>query len=265
MSGPVGVGVGSPSTGAIARQLALRNLKRLVRMPSAFIPSVLMPVFMTVAFASVYRGMTLVPGFPTRDPFSWFVPMSAIQGCAFGAIGMGFAALMDVTTRFSDRLLLAPSGRAAMVIGPLTATAVRGLFPYTAAVIIGLAAGADAPAGVPAYLMLFATCQLMGFVACGWALGLAYRIRTMAAAGPMQFSVMFLFFLSTANVPLAVMTGWLHSVARVNPMTNVFRMARQGFLGEISWHDTWPGLLTLVVAVVLTSIWAERSVRRLID
>lgn len=254
-----------PSTLAIARKLATRNLYRIVRLPSAFIPSVLMPVFMTVAFASVYRGMTLLPGFPTKDPFSWFVPQSALQGSAFGAIGLGFGALVDVTTRFNDRLLLAPSGRAAMVIGPMAAAMVRCLFPYTAAVTIGVAAGADAPSGVSAYLVLFGTCQLLGLVFCGWALGLAYRIRTMAAAGPMQFSVMFLFFLSTANVPLSIMTGWLHSVARFNPMTNVFRLARQGFLGDITWHDSWPGLLTLAIALVVSTIWAERSVRGLID
>ena len=38
------------------------------------------------------------------------------------------------------------------------------------------------------------------------------------------------------------MQGWLHSVARINPMTNILRLGRQGFVGEITWADIvgWP-------------------------
>ena len=59
----------------------------------------------------------------------------------------------------------------------------------------------------------------------------------------MQVGIFVAMFLSVGQVPLDVMEGWLHTVARLNPMTNMLRMARQGFVGEITWHDTWPGLL----------------------
>ncbi len=37
----------------------------------------------------------------------------------------------------------------------------------------------------------------------------------------MQTGVFLLLFLSTAQMPLHLLTGWLHSVARVNPMSNI--------------------------------------------
>ena len=42
------------------------------------------------------------------------------------------------------------------------------------------------------------------------------------------------------------MTGWLHTVARLNPLTNILRLARVGFLGDIVWADCWGGLVASV-------------------
>jgi ABC-2 type transport system permease protein len=255
---------GTPSTWAISQQLAIRSLRRIRRLPSAFLPSLVMPIFLTLSFASVYRGVTLLPDFPTRNAFSWFVPMAALQGAAFGAISMGFGALGDMAIGFADRLLLAPQARAAMVIGPMYASLLRVIAPFAAAVMIGLIAGIDAPGGVGSYGILLATCALVGLVFVPWSLGLAYRIKSQAAAGPMQASVMFTFFLSAAQMPLSEMNGWLHAIARVNPMTNVFRMARQGFVGDITWAHTWPALLTFALTIPLAVLWASRSIRRLV-
>jgi ABC-type polysaccharide/polyol phosphate export permease len=63
-------------------------------------------------------------------------------------------------------------------------------------------------------------------------------------------------------VPLSLQTGWLHGVARFNPVTNVLRMARQGFVGDVTWHDTWPGLLAIVVLVVALGGLALRGLKR---
>ncbi len=51
--------------------------------------------------------------------------------------------------------------------------------------------------------------------------------------------------LTTAYAPLALLTGWLQTVARINPVTQVVEAARQGFVGSVTWGDTWPGYLAL--------------------
>ena len=43
---------------------------------------------------------------------------------------------------------------------------------------------------------------------------------------------MFILILTTtAYAPIALLTGWLHTVAEINPVTKVVEAARQGFVG----------------------------------
>ena len=84
------------------------------------------------------------------------------------------------------------------------------------------------------------------------------------AAPLMQIGVFVTIFLASAQVPIAVMTGWLHAVARVNPMSNVLRLARTGFLGDVTWSDCWGGLVALAVGTVLAALFAARQFRHLV-
>ena len=66
-----------------------------------------------------------------------------------------------------------------------------------------------------------------------------------------------------AHVPLEVMEGWLHAVARLNPMTYVLELAREGFLGDVTWADTWPGALALAGFIFVLGAFAFRGLQRL--
>jgi hypothetical protein len=59
------------------------------------------------------------------------------------------------------------------------------------------------------------------------------------------------------------MDGWLFHVARLNPATSVMRFARQGFIGDITWSVTWPGLVAMAVMVSATVVAAATSMRKL--
>ena len=50
---------------------------------------------------------------------------------------------------------------------------------------------------------------------------------------------------TTAYAPQELLTGWLEVVAKLNPVTLVLEAVRQGFVGDVTWADTWPGLLAL--------------------
>lgn len=96
------------------------------------------------------------------------------------------------------------------------------------------------------------------------ALSLVHEPQSQRAAPLMQIGIFVSIFLATAQVPLAAMTGWLHAVARVNPMTNVLRLARVGFLGPVIWEDCWGGLLALAIGTVLAALFAARQFRNLV-
>ena len=254
---------GTGRTGAISVQLAVRGMRSLVRLPSAFFPSVLFPVFLIVAFSGAYSGLTRVPDFPTDTILNWYVPLAICQGSAFIGVGAGMGATRDIETGFFDRLLLAPAPRVALLAGPALNVVVRVVVPFTVVLLIGVAGGARLEGGPLGLVTLFVAAAGTALVHAFWCLGIAFRARSQRAAPLMQIGVFTTIFLATAQVPLSVMTGWLKSVARVNPMTNVLRLARAGFLGDITWAECWGGLLALGLAVGLAGVWALRSLRRL--
>jgi ABC-type polysaccharide/polyol phosphate export permease len=51
-------------------------------------------------------------------------------------------------------------------------------------------------------------------------------------------------------------------VARFNPMSNVLGLAREGFLGGITWAGTWPGLVSLGGLAVAATLFAASSMRK---
>jgi len=67
-----------------------------------------------------------------------------------------------------------------------------------------------------------------------------------------------------------VMDGWLHTVARINPATNILRLARVGLVNEsspdyVSWNAIWGGLLAIAVMGGLSLLFAVRNLRKLSD
>jgi ABC-2 type transport system permease protein len=252
------------TTLTVVNSLARRNLVNISRLPSAFIPSLVMPIFLTIAFSGAFSAITRLPTFPTHNSLDWFMPLAAIQGSSFGGIGVAFGAVRDLETKFFDRLLMAPAPRSALLLGPMLAGAFRALPPVVLVTTVGFIGGASLPGGPLGLVTLLAGCLGLAVISCGWGLGLAYRIRSNAAGALAQVGIFFIVFLSSAQTPLSVMRGWLHGVARVNPMTNVLRLAREGFLGNVTWGNTWGGLVAIAVIAPLSVLFAIRGLRKVV-
>ena len=187
------------------------------------------------------------------------------MGAGFSGIGIGFATIRDLESGFFDRLRMAPAPRTSLLLGPLFAAWIRGLLVLASVLIVGFAFGARLEGGPMGLVTLTAGGLGIATMGTGWGLGLAYRFRDMRAAALMQLTLFNALFLTNAQAPLSVMSGWLHAVARVNPFTNVLRLARQGFLGDVTWQDSWGGLLAIVVLSVLALLFALSGLRRLAD
>jgi ABC-2 type transport system permease protein len=91
---------------------------------------------------------------------------------------------------------------------------------------------------------------------------LALRYKSQAAAPLMQAGMFTLILTTTAYAPLALLQGWLHDVAEVNPVTQVLDAARQGFVGGVTWSETWPGLLAVAGLLALLAALSLRGMRR---
>ena len=244
--------------------LAHRTLNRIIRVPVMVIPTVAMPVFFIVAFTGAYGRIVEIPGFPDVAAVDWFLAWSLLQGAAFAGVGTAFTAANDLETGFFDRYLVAPTPRLAFVTGALLAACVRTLLPVVTVLPLGFLLGAQLRGGAAGLVVLLVACFGVAMVAALWGLGVVYRAKTQRAGALIQVGIFTVLFLSIGQVPLTVMTGWLHAAARINPMTNVLRMARQGFIGDVTWAATWPGLLVIVVALLLFGLWVSRGMRTLV-
>ena len=238
-------------------------MRTIVRLPSAFFPSVLMPIFQAIAFSGTYFAITLIPGFPTDRSMNWFLPLACLMGSGFAGVGLGLTTIRDLESGFFDRLRMAPTPRLSLLLGPLLSCWFRVIILVTVVLGVGLAFGGRLTDGVLGLFTVYVAALGIATMGAGWALGLAYRFGDMRAAALMQLTLFNALFLTNAQTPLNVMTGWLHSIARVNPITNVLRLARQGFLGEVTWHDSWGGLVAILVLGGLTLIFAQTGLRRL--
>jgi len=256
---PTSITVARTHTLPVVAAIVRRSLTRVRRMPSAFVPSLAMPVFQLVAFGGAFAGALTFA--QIRHAYDWYVPMAAIQGASFGAMGTAFGTVNDLQTGFFDRLRMAPAGRNALVFGPLAASVVRGLLPIAIVSIVGFVGGAHLPGGPLGLVTMVVAALGVAYAAAGFGLGLAYRLRSLAAATLTQFAIFFTIFLSTAQMPLDYIQGWVKPIARVNPITNVLRLARQGFLGDVTWEGTWGGLLAIGVMASLATVFARSGLR----
>ena len=263
MSAPV---LTSPTrTLPAARGIAARSLRNIRRLPSAFVPALLMPVVQVIAFSGTFFAITKIPGFPTDRSINWYLPLAVIMGSAFSGIGIGFSTIRDIETGFYDRLRMAPAPRWSLLLGLLLSAWARTLLVVTLVFAVGVALGARLTDGVLGLVLLYVAGLGTATIGAGWGLGLAYRFGDMRAAAIMQLTLFLCLFLTSAQTPLSVMQGWLHGVVRVNPFTNILRLARSGFLGGVTWNAVWGGLMAIAVLGSVSMWFARRGLSTLDD
>ncbi len=246
----------------VAVALAQRSLVGILRIPAAVVPLIVMPMFFVIAFSGSFSRLSDLPSFPTPNVLSWFVPFAILQGAAFAGFGTGFSTVRDIETGFYDRLLLAPGSRLGLFVGPLLASFARATFTVVVVLALGLALGAEFGDPILGFLALWVAALGVAAIATAWALGLVFRIPDQRAGPILQVGIFFTTFLSTGNVPLADQIGWSRHIARVNPLTNMLELSRQGFLGEVAWRTTWPGLLAIAGSCVVLWTFAATGIQR---
>ena len=76
---------------------------------------------------------------------------------------------------------------------------------------------------------MYALAPLFNQIGLLWACGIAMRFRSVQAGPLMQTPVFLMLFLAPVYVPLSLLQGWIHSVARLNPVTFIVESGR-GFI-----------------------------------
>lgn len=241
--------------------LMARAKNELLRVPGAAIPGVLAPTIFFLGINGVFGALTQLRGFDTGAYESFVVPVSMLQGAGFTGAAAGVNLARDMEQGWVDRLLVSPAPRWVLLSGTVLAASARALIPATFVLTIALLLGASWP-GVAGLLIAYLMVAAMAAVAACWGSALALRFKSQSAAPLMQAGMMAAIFTTTAYAPLALLQPWMRSVAEVNPVTQVMDAARQGFLGAVTWAETWPAILVLLALIAILGAWALREMRR---
>jgi ABC transporter DrrB family efflux protein len=242
--------------------LMRRAINEVVRVPGAAIPGVLAPSIFMLGLTAVFGKLAVLPGFTSDDFISFLIPISLLQAAAFSGAATGVNLARDIEHGWFDRLLVAPSARATLLAGTVLSAGFRSIMPVSMALVVGFAFGVDFPGLDGLALAVLIVLAFATLVAC-WTTTLALWFKTQDAAPLMQASVFMAVLFTTSYAPQELLTGWLHDVAKYNPITQVVEAVRQGFVtGGVTWDETWPGLVTLAGLAVVLGWLALRGLRR---
>lgn len=243
---------------AIALAVAQRAMHHLLIRPVLLLPPLLFPLFLFAAFAGGLSRITEIPRFDFFAGYTAFQFVFVLmQSAAMGGVFAGVAVAADFESGFGRRLFLATPHRWAIVAGYTLGSLGRLLIIEAVTVTAALAVGMQVPGSGLDILGLAALTVLLNHAATLWATGVALHLRK-ASAGPiMQMPVFLALFLAPVYVPLPLLSGWLHTIAVVNPVTWMLEAGRSLIDGRPTGTT-----LAFTVAVVLTvvmAVWVRRG------
>jgi ABC-2 type transport system permease protein len=229
--------------------------------PAYLFPSVVFPLFFFTAFAGGLSRVADVPGFDFPPGYTAFqFVFVLLQSAAFGGVFTGFGIARDFEYGFARRLLLAAPHRGGLVIGYAIAALARWLFTAAILTAVALIAGMQVGGDGVDLFGLYGLALLLNVAGVLWACGVAMRLRTMQAGPVMQMPVFLTLFFAPVYVPLALLEGWIHAVASVNPLTALLEAGRSLIAG-----GTAHVALAFAIAALLPLLfgaWAVRGLRK---
>jgi ABC-2 type transport system permease protein len=248
-------------TPGVAMAVGWRAAHNYLRDPSLLIPSMIFPLFFFAAFAGGLSTVNNTPGFQFPTGYVAFQYVYVLlQAVIYGGVFTGVSIAIDLQSGFTRRFMLAAPNRLSIIIGYVLFGLVRGLVPAIVLTAVALITGMHVDGGGLDIGGLIAIAILANVASSLWGLGLALRIRSAQAAPLLQMLMFIVLFLAPVYVPLKLVSGWIHALASLNPIT-LFLESGRGF---ISGEHAVLAAAFLVGGglIVLLALWAQRGLRQ---
>jgi len=244
----------------VAGTIAWRSLHTYVRRPDLFVPSLIFPLVFLASFAGGLSALGSIPGFHFPAGYTAFqFVFVLIQSSIFAGLFTGFSLAFDFESGFARRLMLAAEDRRGIALGYVFVALSRAVITLTVVTAVALATGMQITGDGIDVFGMYALAALLVLVGYGWAAGIAFRFRSIQAGPLMQTPLFLIIFLAPVYVPLALLQGWIHAVAQVNPAT-AFLEAGRGLISGVHDHT---GLAFLCAAglIALGAVWTLTGLR----
>jgi ABC-2 type transport system permease protein len=235
--------------------MTTRHVMELIRQPWWILVNLVQPVIWLLLFGALFESVTKIPGFAADSYIEFLAPGVAVMTAFFTAGWSGMGLIEDLHRGVTNRFLVSPVRRSALVLGRLGQSALTIAIQTLIIVVLALAVGAQFANGVGGVLVLVAITVVIGagFGALSNAMALlARREETLIAA--MQFLMLPLSFLSATFMDEDLMPSWMQTVAAFNPVDWAVEAAREALTANPDWVliATRGGLLAAFFALTLT-------------
>ena len=231
--------------------IAGRALRAVPRDVEAVIPPIFIALFFFVVNVGTLSDLTetSIPGF---DFTAFQMPTAILLGAT--GVSRAYALVLDVQNGYFDRLLLTPIRRLAILLGHLCADVSVACVLTIPILIMGFILGVrfeSGPLGVVAFIIL---AGLWSLAFAGFGYAIALKTGNPAAVSS-SFLLFFPFlFLTSSYVPREELSGWLDTVASINPVTYLLEGLRSLVIEGWQWADLGQALVA-VAAVGTISMW----------
>jgi ABC-2 type transport system permease protein len=194
------------------------------------------------------------------DYRAYLAPGVMAQGALFIAIFYGLSVIWERDVGQLQRLLATPLSRTSIVLGKAAGACVRALAQGALLMLVLAVTGIDVRWNVfgIAGTLAMLTLGTAAFACMSMLLAAAVKERE-RFMGIGQLIMMPLFFASSALYPLSLMPGWLHVVARVNPLTYEVQALREMLVGVGGAGELWLDFLVVAAFFGLMLVGATRA------
>ncbi len=211
------------------------NIKA-VRNPFVLVVSLVQPIIFLILFTQVFGQVAtgaVNQGAADISYETYLVPAICMQVALAAAATSGVGLVNDIENGMFEKVLVSPMNRTAVFLGKTAAEVVRIAAQICIIIGLGVLLGAEVATGVAGAVGIVGVGILFSF----WFIALSNTIAvitkdqesTIIGANLLQFPLL---FVSTAFLPLAVLPGWIQTVARFNPVTYGVDAARAIMLGR---------------------------------
>jgi ABC-2 type transport system permease protein len=245
----------------VALAVAWRTMHNVLHNATLLLPGIVFPLLNFTAFAGGLSSVSKLPGFDFPEGYTAFQYVFVLlQSAAFGGVFTGFGIARDFEYGFARRLLLAAPRRSGIIAGYALAALARWLITAAIVTAVALAVGMQVGGNGVDLFGLFGLAILVNAAGLLWACGVAMRFRTIQAGPIMQTPVFLILFFAPVYLPLDLLSGWMHAVASVNPLTFLLETGRGFIAGEPVGVLVAFGLAVALPAVL--ALWALRGLKR---
>jgi ABC-2 type transport system permease protein len=225
--------------------IAGRALRGVPRDLAAVAPPIFIALFFFIVNIATLERLTQSAG-PGFDYKAFQMPTAILLGVT--GVSRAPALVLDVQNGYLDRLLMTPIRRLAILLGHMVADVAVAMALTVPILALGFALGVRFETGVLGVVAFIALAALWSLAFSGFGYAIALKTGNPAAVNS-SFLLFFPFlFLTASYVPRSQLSGWLDTVAGLNPVTYLLGGLRS--LVSSGWEAGELGKALLAIALL---------------